>query len=181
MIFNVADTRNITLYPYTQLTSNESIASNKLGTFTGCGFITLQRISGVISEEINIYIDGNTLPFTINGVGVYTFYFTQSIRFTGGSANLYYVQLLLAKSPVYKYKIIQSVNVGTYGITYNGKGRILITPIGDVTMYFALDDGFLNVLELKEYQCLSFTFHKKFSFMLTEDLEMAQFILYLEN
>ena len=167
--------------PYTQLRTIESIASNKLGTYSGCGYITLNRISGTATEEINIYIDGNTLPFTINGVGCYEFYFKQSIRFTGGSANLYYVQLLTANAAVDDYTIVQSVNVGNYGITYNGKGRVFITPIGNVTMYFSLDDGFLNVVELKEYQCLSFTFHSKFAFMLTEELEMVQFIAYVEK
>ena len=167
--------------PYTRLRTIESIASNKLGTYTGCGYITLQRISGTVSEEIHVYIDGNTLPFTVNGVGVYTFYFKQSIRFSTGSSNLYYVQLLTAESTVDDYTIVQSVNVGSYGINYEGKGRILITPIGTATMYFSLDDGYLNVVNLKEYQCLTFTFHSKFSFMLTEELEMVQFVLYLEN
>lgn len=166
---------------YTTLTSVEGVRSNTLGSYEGCGYITLQKISGTAAEEIHVYIDGNTLPFTINGVGVHQFYFTQSIRFTGGSTNMYYVQLLLSDKAESDYKIIQSVNVGATGLNYEGKGKIQISPIGDVTMFFVVDDGILNVQELKEGDYLSFTFHNKFSFLLSEELEMVQFILYLEQ
>lgn len=169
--------------PYTQLRTVDGVSADKLGTYTGCGYITLKRCWGTTAEEIHVYIDGSDTPLTINGLGWYQFYFKQSIRFSGGnSKNGYYVQLLTSNTTVDDYRIIQSVGVGLNVVTYEGKGKILITPMfGDITLNFSLDGSFLSIIDIKYGEIVWLTFHERLAFSCDNDEDWLQFIAYIEN
>jgi len=166
--------------PYTELRTIDGVGADELGTFTGCGYITLKRAWGNTDEEIHVYIDGSATPLTIYGIGTYQFYFKQSIRFSGGSAdNGYYVQLLTSKTPVDDYTIVESVGVGSTLITYEGKGKILFTPMfDDLTIYFSLDGGFMSTLDLKFKETAWITFHERLAFSCSNEDEWVQFVAY---
>ena len=169
--------------PYTQLRTIDGVGADELGTYTGCGYITLTRAWGTAAEEIHVYIDGSNTPLTIYGIGTYQFYFKQSIRFSGGSAdNGYYVQLLTAESSVDDYTVIQSAGIGTTLVTYEGKGKILFTPMfDDLTLYFSLDGGFMSTLDIKFKETVWLTFHERISFSCANEDEWIQFIAYVEK
>ena len=169
--------------PYTQLRTVDGVSADKLGTYTGCGYITLKRCWGTTAEEIHVYIDGSSTPLTINGLGWYQFYFKQSIRFNGGNSNNgYYVQLLTSKTTVEDYRIVQSVGVGLNVVTYEGRGRILITPMfNDITLNFSLDGSFLSIIDIKYGEIVWLTFHERLAFSCDNDEDWLQFIAYIEN
>ena len=166
--------------PYTELRTIDGVGADELPELTGSGYITLTRAWGTAADDINVYIDGNSTPFSIDGLSTQTFLFNKSIRFTNGSANNgYYVQILSSKTPVKDYDVMQSMAWGSALMTVEGKGKALFNAIySDATLYFSVDDGFLSILPLTMYKPVWISFKNKIVFSCENDEQFAQFVIY---
>jgi hypothetical protein len=130
--------------PEYTLSTTLEVGGDELGTITGCGYISIKRIkSGNSSNRVNVYIDGNTVPFKMAGSDFYFFHFTKSISFTGGVLdNIYFYQLKLTNEPS-KYRVQQ----GTFGngkaLSLNGKGKVIaISTAALLGMTFDVDGSY---------------------------------------
>lgn len=169
---------------YTQLRTIDGVGGDELPELTGSGYFTITRAWGNTSaDEINIYIDGNTVPFTIDGLSCQTFMFNSGVRFSGGIPdNGYYLQILTSETAESDYKITQAATVGTTVLTFEGKGKAVFTPMfGDITLYFSLDGSFLSILPVKANKPVWLTFHERLAFSCANEEEWVQFITYVEK
>lgn len=161
---------------YTKLTTVLSVGGDKLPTITGSGYITLRRTDvNNSSNNLNVYIDGNTEPFKVYieisqyGVrgGFLRFYFQESISFSEApNYSAFFYQTLLAEKPVdKKYKITQGKTDGTNYVTITGKGKIVVSPAGgNPLMVYMLDGSAEQSLMFYGCQYMEFMFNKSFKF-----------------
>ena len=195
MIFNYSSDITVTHSfdegDFNQLTTVTNVTGDKLPTIYGSGYITLRRIGVGYSGILNVFIDDNTVPFTVyinsTEYGVkgdfLRFYFQEKISFSGGlSSEAYFYQTLLADKPVNKkYNIIQGKATDTEYITVNGKGKILVSPTyGNPAMFFHLDGGDMQTLIFYGYQYMEYQFNNSFKFKASTTTYPLYYIIYTE-
>ena len=171
--FNVLDTKS-------------DVASSNLKTIYGNGYIILCKVSGSSGQALSVYIDGNTKPFTLTLVGgsgnsnnYVRFYFQESIRFEPYSSHSFYYQTLLADKELPKrYDIIQGSNESGNGISFEGKGKVILAN-GSLGLYYPIEvDGKLVSIPTNANQYIDIFFTKSFKCITSTAF---YYIVYLEK
>lgn len=174
----------------TQLSTYYGINGSLLPTITGTGYLIIKRLTGNegTRDDVRVYIDDNAMGFPINSHvqtlvrdGYYKFYFQKSVRFTNGKyEDTYIYQTLLADKEIPdRYNIIQGQVKAQETFTFEGKGRILISPSTfTVSMPFTIDDGEENTLQFYGVQHVEFMFNKSITFKSDSNNAPLYYLIY---
>ena len=170
---------------FTQLTTVENVAAANLKTIYGNGYIILKKTGGPDAQNLKVYIDGNTTPFTIamhgggNSLSNYLrLYFQESIRFEPFSTHTFYYQTLLTDMVLpKKYNVIQGVISKTTELSLQGRGKIIIAHNIIGTTYPVTIDGQLVNVQLNSQFYTDLLFNE--SLKCTSEYEL-NYIAYVE-
>ena len=178
----------------TVLTTMNSATGKTLTNITGTGYIMLKHL-GYLEEtgstgSIWVSIDGNTPMFPLNFSyyntrynNYYKLYFQKSIHFSNGdAADGFLCQTLLADKEIPdRYNIIHSVTTDQSYITFEGRGKIILTPnTSNIVVYYSVDGGTENTLNLTSNQHTEFMFTKSFKFKKGNTNVNIYYLVYLD-
>ena len=179
--------------PFTKLTTVQSVVGGALPTINGTGYINIKRVTGSNTvDELYVYIDGASTAFPISSTkqtgiagGYYKFYFQKFIRFGNGASNdSYSYQTLLSDKPIAdKYTITQGgIYQETGHITFNGKGKVLLSVgSSSVNYYYSVDGGSETGVTFAGGQYMEYMFNESFKIRKDTSTIALYYIVYLEK
>lgn len=178
----------------TVLNTMNNATGKTLTNITGTGYIILKHL-GYLEEtgstgSIWVSIDGNTPMFPLNFSyyntrynNYYKLYFQKSIHFSNGDASdSFLCQTLLADKQIPdRYNIIHSLTTDQNYITFEGRGKIILTPnTSNIVVYYSVDGGTENTLNLTTSQHTEFMFTKSFKFKKGNTNVQVYYLVYLD-